>query len=410
MFYKLNNTSALNLPASWTATQGGVGPAGPPAADGIGVWDANASGGTVDIGANASWYGLAYAGGTVTVTDTGGGHTLTLGAGSLDGSSAVHSLTMNNNFALNADQTWKWTTSSFTLTIGGNLDNGGHLLTINGQNGNAGEKFNGAITGSGGLMLTSNAAVTLSGTNTYTGTTTVAGGKLIINTNGSIANTPGIALASGTTFDISAAAPFTVFASQTLSGDGNGTGTATIPVKGSNLTLASGAQAAFTVAGNANSSSVTVGKITVQGSVTLNGNAITVNVTGTPLPAGAYTLMTATNGFTINGSLPMPIITGQGLAGGSIPQIVTNGQNLQLAVGFSVRQPPSNNTCGDSAIFTVTPAARCLSYQWYDSLFQPIVGATSTTLTLNDTHPSTAALILLWQRARPAPLRIRWFC
>ena len=26
-FYKLNNTSALNLPASWTATPGGVGPA-----------------------------------------------------------------------------------------------------------------------------------------------------------------------------------------------------------------------------------------------------------------------------------------------------------------------------------------------------------------------------------------------
>ncbi len=387
-FYKLNNTSALNLPASWTATQGGVGPAGPPGVDGIGVWDVNASGGTVDIGASASWYGLVYAGGTVTVTDTGGGHTLTLGAGSLDGSSAVHSLIMNNNFALSADQVWKWTSSSFTLTIGGNLDNGGHLLTINGQNGNAGEKFNGAITGSGGLILTSNAAVTLGGTNTYTGNTTVNGGKLIINTNGLIANTPSITLAAGTTFDVSAASPFTLFGSQTLSGAANGTGTATIAAKGSNLTLSSGAQAAFTIAGNANSSSVTVGKITVQGSVTLNGNAITINVIGAPLPAGAYTLMTATNGFTINGSLPMPLIIGQGLAGGSIPQIVTNGQNLQLAVGFSVSPASINNTCGDSAIFTVTPAAGATSYQWYDPSFQPLAGATSTTLTLNNTHPS----------------------
>jgi len=40
--------------------------------------ETNASGGTVDIGASASWYGLIYRGGAVTVTDTGGGHALTL--------------------------------------------------------------------------------------------------------------------------------------------------------------------------------------------------------------------------------------------------------------------------------------------------------------------------------------------
>lgn len=392
IFYKLNNTSALNLPGSWTSTQGGVGPAGPPTADGIGTWDTNASGGTVDIGASASWYGLVYAGGAVTVTDTGGGHTLTLGAGSLDGSSAVHSLTINNNLALSADQTWKWTASSFTLTIGGNLDNGGHLLTINGQNGNAGEKFNGAITGSGGLMLTSNAAVTLSGMNTYTGNTTVSSGKLIINTNGSIATTPNIALASGTTFDISAAAAFTVYGGQTLSGGTNGTATIRCP---GNLPLATGAQAAFNVAGNASSNSVTVGKLNVLGGVTLNGNAITVNVTGAPLPAGTYTLMTATNGFTVNGSLPPPIITGQGIASGLVPQIVINGQNLQLAVGFSVSPASINNTCGDSATFAASPAAGATSYQWYDPLLQPIPGATSTTLVLTNTHPSDSGTYLI---------------
>ncbi|HXI71061.1 MAG TPA: invasin domain 3-containing protein [Verrucomicrobiae bacterium] len=395
IFYKLNNTSALNLPASWTAIFGGAGPAGPPASDGVGVWETNATGGTVDIGASASWYGLVYRGGAVTVTDTGGGHTLTLGAGSLDGSSAVHSLTMNNNLALGTDQTWKWTAASFTLTVGGNLDNGGHLLTINGQNGNAGEKFNGAITGSGGLTLSSNAAVTLSGTNTYFGNTTVSGGKLIINTNGSIAGTPGIALASGTTLDISAAAPFTVFASQTLSGDTTGTGTATITAKGSNLILASGAQAAFTAAGNVSSNSVTIGKLNVLGGVSLNGNAITVNVTGAPLPAGTYTLMTATNGFTVNGSLPPPVITGQGIAGGATPQIVVNGLSLQLAVGFSVSPASINNTCGDSATFTVTPAAGATSYQWYDPSLQPIPGATTTTLVLNNTHPSDSGAYLI---------------
>ena len=397
-FYKLNNTTALNLSASWTATQGGVGPAGPPAADGMGIWDTNSTGGTVDIGASATWYGLILgANGAVTITDTTGGNTLTLGAGSLDGSSALHSVTLNNSIALSADQTWKWTANAFTLTLAGNLDNGGHQFTINGLNGNAPEKFNGAIFGNGGLNLTGSAAVTLSGTNTYSGNTSVSGGKLIINTNGSIANTLGITLASGTTLDISAAAPFTLFNGQTLSGGTNGT--ATIAASTSRgpgtLILATGAQAAFIVAGSANSTSVTIGKINVTGGVTLNGNAITVNVTGVPLPAGTYTLMTATNGFTVNGSLPMPTITGQGLAGGSVPQIVINGQNLQLAVGFSVSPSGITNSCGDSAVFTVTPAPGATSYQWYGPSLLPIPGATNTTLTLDNTHPSDSGNYLI---------------
>jgi hypothetical protein len=393
MFYKVNNTLALNLPASWAATSGGAGPAGPPGVNGIGDWDTNSTGGTVDIGASASWYGMIYAAnGAVTVTDTSGGHTLTLGAGSLDGSAAVHSLTMNNNFALSADQAWKWTANAYTLTIAGNLDNGGHVLTINGLNGNGPEKFNGAMTGAGGLTLVGSAAVTLSGTNTYTGNTTISGGKLFINTNASIANSASIALFSGTTFDFSAATNFTVFSGQTLSADTNGTGTATISAKGSgNLILAAGAQAAFSAAspfGNTNSATVTVGKINVLGGATLNGNAIFVNVTGAPLPAGTYTLMTATNSFTVNGILPMPTITGQGIATGSESQYVVSGQNLQLVVGFSVSPVGISNNCGDSATFTVTPASGATSYQWYDPTLEPIPGATGTTLVLTNTHPS----------------------
>ena len=389
MFYKLNNASALSLPASWTATPGGAGPAGPPAADGIGAWDTNSSGGNVDIGASASWYGLTYAAnGAVTVTDTGGGHTLTLGAGSLDGSSAVHSLTLSNSVALAADQTWKWTANSFTLTLAGNVDTAGHQLTISGPNGNAPEKFNGALTGAGGLTLSNNAAVTLSGTNTYTGNTVITGGKLIINTNGSIATSPLIALTSGTTLDVSAASPFTLLGSQTLSADPSGTGTATIATKGSSLSLAVGAQAAFNAVGSVNSNGVTVGKFTVQGSVTLNSNPIAVNVTGASLPTGAYTLITATNGFTLNGLLPSPTITGMGVASGSVPQLVVSGQNLQLVVGFSVSPAAISNNCGDSAIFSVTPAAGATSYQWYDPSFQPLPGATDTTLVLSNTHPS----------------------
>jgi len=396
-FYKLNNAAALNLATSWAPTSGGSGPAGPPAADGLGVWDTNSSGGTVDIGASATWYGLVNnSSGTVTLTDTAGGHILTLGAGSLDASSAPHSFTINNNLALAADQIWKWTANSFTLTINSNLDNGGHLLTINGLNGNAPEKFNGPISGNGGLTLIGSAAVTLSSANTYTGNTTLNGGKLIITATGSIANSAKIALSSGTTFDVSAASPFTIYGSQTLSGGTNGTGTATIAASTSagpgTVILAPGAQAAFTLIGNAISNSVTVGKINIPGGVILNGNAVTINVTGAPLPTGTYTLLTATNGFTVNGPLPLPTITGQGIASGAIPQLVINGQNLQLAVGFTIAPAGITNTCGDPATFTVTPAAGATSYQWYDPTLQPISGAANTTLALANTHPADSGI------------------
>jgi hypothetical protein len=399
-FYKINNTAALNSSNSWTTIEGGSGPAGPPAADGMGEWGTNSTGGTVDIGAGASWYGLVMAAnGSVTITDTNGGSTLTLGAGSLNGASAVHSFTLSNSIALGANQTWEWSSNSFTLTIAGSINNGGYLLTINGFNGNGPEKINGAITGTGGLTLNGSAAVTLSGTNSYSGGTTVSGGKLIINTNGSLANTPRIALSSGTTLDISAASPFTVFGSQMLSGDTNGTGTATIAASTAGgpgtLILAASAQAAFTAAGNTNSSSVTVGSLKVQGGVTLNGNAMSVNVTGVPLPAGTYTLMIATNGFTVNGSLPLPAITGQGLAGGCVPQIVINGQNLQLVAGFGVSPTALTNNCGDSATFAATPALGATSYQWYDPSLQAIPGATNTTLVLSSTSPSDSGTYLI---------------
>ncbi len=391
IFYKINNTSPLSSSNSWTTIQGTTNAAGPPAADGVGEWITNSIDGTVDIGGSATWYGLVMAANTaVIITDTAGGHTLTIGAGSLDGSGAVHSFTMNNNVALSADQSWEW--AAYTLTLAGNLDNGGHSLTINGQNGGGTEKFMGAITDAGGLILESNAVVTLSGTNTYSGDTVVDSGKLIINTNGSIASTPTIVLASNATLDVSASTPFSILSGQTLSGDPNGNGAATIVASTTNgpgaLTFAVGAQAAFTAAVNAANNRATDGVVNVQGGVTLNENLFSVTVTGAPLPAGAYTLMTATNGFALNGPLPAPVIAGQGLVGNSIPQIVVNGRNLQLTVGLSVSPTGITNNCGDSASFTATPAFGATSYQWYNPSLQPIPGATSTTLMLTDTHPS----------------------
>jgi len=393
-FYKVsNNSAALNSPASWTAIEGGTGPAGPPGTTGIGEWDTNSGGGTVDIGGSASWYGMVIgANGSLTITDTNGGSVLTLGAGGFDGSAAQHTTILSNGWALATDQTWKWTSKSYSVTFTGTINNNGHLLTIYGYNASSPEQFNGPISGNGGLTLLTNGDVTLNGANTYMGNTTVNGGKLIISTNGSIANSADIVLGSNTTFDVSAVTPFVFSSGQTISGSTTGSGTATISASTSsgpgNVILASGAQAAFTVAGNVTNTGVTAGQIRVVGGVTLNGNAISVNVTSAPLPQGTYTLMTATNGFTVNGAMPTPTITGLGLANGAFPQLVVNGTNLQLVADFGVSPVDATNNCGDTAIFTATPELYATNYQWYNPGLQPIPGATNTTLILPDTHPA----------------------
>lgn len=53
------------------------------------------------------------------------------------------------------------------------------------------------------LTKLSNGTLTLSGTNTYTGTTTVSAGTLTLSGSGSMATSKGVDLASGTSFDIS---------------------------------------------------------------------------------------------------------------------------------------------------------------------------------------------------------------
>ncbi len=162
--------------------------------------------------------------------------------------------------------------------------------------------------------------LTLNGANTLSGATSIKAGTLALGATGTLANTTGVSIASGATFDISAAtAPFNLSsASATLGGSGTvignythtmgilspgGTGTVGTMTFNNNLALAGG-----TVNLDLNgSSNVTGGTandlISVGGNLNLSSpTAVVVNFTGgIPAPGTIYDLINYTG--TLTGAL-----------------------------------------------------------------------------------------------------------
>lgn len=146
---------------------------------------------------------------------------------------------------------------------------------------------------------------TLSGPgNSYSGTTAVNAGTLLITGNNYGAGA--VTVASGAAF--------------------GGTGTV-----GSAVTWQAGSTGVFSVSPSGGMNNT---PFMVSGTVTLNNNAITVNVPGgTPLPVGTYLLMSAP---TINGAFTStPVITGAGLAPNTFGSVVTADGQVNLVVAQS---------------------------------------------------------------------------
>ncbi|MGD0656081.1 MAG: autotransporter-associated beta strand repeat-containing protein, partial [Thermoguttaceae bacterium] len=156
---------------------------------------------------------------------------------------------------------------SGTLTISGNVNNNGNLLTVDGP-GN--QLISGAISGTGGLTKSGTGTLTLSSTNnTYNGTTTVTGGVLEI--------TGGINLGTTSLIDV----------------EGGEAVLKTTNVNNSSLNIQTGTDATFQIAdgihtlGNIQGSGTTE----VYGQLTANcicQDTLTIGSGGTiaPLPGG----------------------------------------------------------------------------------------------------------------------------
>ena len=219
------------------------------------------------------------------------------------------------------------------------------------------------------------ATLTLGGANLYAGNTTIGGGTLALSSSGSLAKTPQIAITNGATFDVSAnTAGFTFTGSspvQTLAASSpTGTATITAGTGAAGVTVASSALLSFQADGTGS----TVGKISVSGDLNLNTNAITVNVTGSALPVGDYTLMSCTGTLANTGTFATPTITGISLTAGYVASIVVNtgtagtvvlhvinGSLTTTTMALAQTAGSSPSTYGDSLTFTATLTASDLS-------------------------------------------------
>jgi autotransporter-associated beta strand protein len=248
--------------------------------------------------------------------------------------------------------------SPITLTANSTLDlNVGStdLLRLNGIISESGGTF--------GLTKTNVGSYSLAATNTYSGTTLVAQGRLILVDNGSIAQSKLISVAAGATLDASQRVDQTLAlnANQTLSGFGMVTG---IVTTASGSTVAPGSATSVGVLTCANDASLggtnamklsrvsgaTNDVLSVAGALTLGG-ALNISLLGGTLQGGdTFTLFKSGGG--ISGAFAatnLPVIPGIGW-------VTTNLANGILSVIATVNPNPTN--------ITVSVSGNVLTLSW----------------------------------------------
>lgn len=131
----------LNAGASWGGTA--------PAATDIATWTGTSLGAALTLGADAGWQGISVTGAASNIDISGAG-ILTLGNGGIDLANATVDLSISNNIALGADQSWK-AASGRTVTSAGTISGPANLTA--GSTASAGS-FSGYLSPSSGSPTT----------------------------------------------------------------------------------------------------------------------------------------------------------------------------------------------------------------------------------------------------------------
>ncbi|MBX3751365.1 MAG: autotransporter-associated beta strand repeat-containing protein, partial [Opitutaceae bacterium] len=268
----------------------------------------NIYGGTLDINSRTDTIGALNLGGgaagtTANITGTSG--TLTLG-GSLtyvstnnaDGAVIGANLNLgaaNRTFTVNNS-----TNAATDLTVSGNINAANRSLTITGA-GNT--LISGNIaTGTGALTKSSTGTLTLSGNNTYSGTTTLSGGTLNIDSATAL-GTGTFSIGNGTTIDntsggavtLSNNNPITLAGSFTFTGTNDlNLGTGNVNMGGANRTITT-TGGNLTIGGVINESSGSR-RLTKAGAGTLTLTGANTYAGGTTINAGTLSVSSLANG------------------------------------------------------------------------------------------------------------------
>jgi autotransporter-associated beta strand protein len=228
---------------------------------------------------------------------------------------------------------------------------------------------------SGGLTLNDTAvtkgSLTLTGINTYTGNTTISAGTLGLSGSGSL-STPKIILASDAKFDVSGlSTTFALGSGQTVT---NISGTGLLV---GNVNLASGALAL-------NYTNGTPSLSVSNGTLAFNGNAVTINVSGS-LTHGVYKLVSTNTGGLVTGTLPSSVtVNGDIGAAGASLSLVNN--ELYLTVNHV---PVAGNAtyARNAGIYTL--------HIGISDLLTNVTDLDGDTITLVGTGTSTNGIVLI---------------
>ncbi len=389
---KANNTTTLNTGSSWVGNL-------TPGIHQQALWNSTVLGAnTTTLAAYQQWAGLKIVdpGGPVTINGTS---MLGIDDAGVDMSTAMKDLTVNCPVQMTTASTWNFATDR-TATFGGVISgfpnltkNGGGTLQLNGANTYGGDTLlnagtlvannnsalsggllvcnggnlssiasrtlgndvdlklnaaisvspaqtltlNGSISGTGTLTKDDLGALTLSGTNTYTGPTIVSAGTLAVGNTSALLTTPSLTLADGTQLQpnldgVVMAAPITVGASgttATISAPTNAPGGGIVSTLTLKSVMAGSGNVSFSSSANQNAlSTVYLGAQNTYAGSTL----LTTTATTAPNVAANQQIIVKLG---INNALPpttvMTIDGGTGAGSGRFAEFNLNGFNQQLA-------------------------------------------------------------------------------